>query len=95
MPTFGGKSETFEMFEDLFQTSLKIHNQLTEDERINYFHSLMRGEEMRYKLLKTLMAQLKKIWGNPGSFSTEERKTSFDGNNKISMNLFSIQQIKS
>ena len=43
MPTFDGKSEKFELFEDLFQTSLKIHNQLTEDDRINYFHSLMRG----------------------------------------------------
>ena len=29
MPTFDGKSEKFELFEDLFQTSLKIHNQLT------------------------------------------------------------------
>ena len=47
MPTFDGKSEKFELFEDLFQTSLKIHNQLTEEERINYFHSLMRGDAMR------------------------------------------------
>ena len=29
MPTFDGKSEKFELFEDLFQTSLKVHNQLT------------------------------------------------------------------
>ena len=42
MPTFDGKSEKFELFDDLFQTSLKIHNQLTEEDRINYFHSLMR-----------------------------------------------------
>ena len=27
MPTFDGKSAKFELFEDLFQTSLKIHNQ--------------------------------------------------------------------
>ena len=27
MPTFDGKSEKFELFEDLFQTSLKVHNQ--------------------------------------------------------------------
>ena len=32
MPTFDGKTEKFELFEDLFQTSLKIHNQLTEDD---------------------------------------------------------------
>ena len=34
MPTFDGKSEKFELFEDLFQTSLKIHNQLTEEDKI-------------------------------------------------------------
>ena len=33
--TFDGKSEKFELFEDLFQTSLKIHNELTENDRIN------------------------------------------------------------
>ena len=32
MPTFDGKSEKFELFEDLFRTSLKIHNQLTEED---------------------------------------------------------------
>ena len=47
MPTFDGKSEKFELFEDLFQTSLKIHIQLTEDDRINYFHSLMRGDALQ------------------------------------------------
>ena len=30
MPTFDGKSEKFELLEDLFPTSLKIQNQLTE-----------------------------------------------------------------
>ena len=33
MPTFDGKSEKFELFEDLFQTSWKIHNQLTEEDK--------------------------------------------------------------
>ena len=37
MPTFDGKSEKFELFEDLLQTSLKIHKQLTEEDKINYF----------------------------------------------------------
>ena len=32
MPTFDGKSEKFELFEDLLQTSLKIHNQLTQED---------------------------------------------------------------
>ena len=47
MPTFDGKSEKFELLEDLFQTSLKIHNPLTEEDRINYFHSLMRGDALQ------------------------------------------------
>ena len=47
MPTFHGKPEKFELFEDLFQTSLKIHNQLTEEDRINYFHSLMKGDALQ------------------------------------------------
>ena len=47
MPMFDGKSENFELFEDLFQTSLKIHNQQTEIDRINYFHSLMRGDALQ------------------------------------------------
>ena len=47
MPTFDGKSEKFKLFEDLCQASLKIHNQLTEEGRINYFHSLMRGDALQ------------------------------------------------
>ena len=47
MPTFDGKSENFELFENLFQTSLKIHNQLTQEDKINYLHSLMRGDALQ------------------------------------------------
>ena len=47
IPTFDAKSERIELFEDLFQTSLKIHNQLTEKDKINYFHSLMRGDALQ------------------------------------------------
>ena len=46
MPTFDGRSENCELFEDLFQTSLKIHGQLIEDDRINNFHSLMSGDAL-------------------------------------------------
>ena len=47
MPNFYGKSEKFELFEDLFKTSLKIHNQLIEEDKINYFHSLIRGDALQ------------------------------------------------
>ena len=44
MPTFDGKSEKFELFKDLFQTSLKIHNQLTMTNEIAqlFFHTTYR-----------------------------------------------------
>ena len=47
MPTFDRKTENFELFEDLFQTSLRTHNQLTEEDKIYYFHSLMRGDALQ------------------------------------------------
>ena len=47
LPNFDGKSEKFELMEDLFQTSLRIHNQLTEEDKINYFHSRMRGDALQ------------------------------------------------
>ena len=47
MPTFDGKTEKFELFEDLFQTSLKVHPQITQQEKIHYFHSLLRGDALQ------------------------------------------------
>ena len=35
MPTFDGKSEKFELFEDLLKTSSWIHYQLTQEDKIN------------------------------------------------------------
>ena len=48
MPTFDGKSEKIELFEKIFcKTSPKIHNERTENDRINYFHCLMRGDALQ------------------------------------------------
>ena len=47
MTTIDGKSDKIELFEDLFQTSPKIHKQLTEDDRIKYFYFLMRGDALQ------------------------------------------------
>ena len=47
MPTFDGKSEKFELFEDLGQTRLKNHNQPTEEDKVNYLPSLMRGDALQ------------------------------------------------
>ena len=47
MPTFDGKCEKLELFEDLFRMSLKLHNQLTQNDKINYFHSIMRRDALQ------------------------------------------------
>ena len=47
MPPFDWISGKSDLFEDLSQTSLKNPNQLTDDDTINYFHSLMRGDTLQ------------------------------------------------
>ena len=47
MPTFVGKSEKFEHFEDLFQTSLTVYPVISEQEKIHYFHYLLRGDALQ------------------------------------------------
>ena len=83
MPTFDGKTEKFELFEDLFQTSLKIHNQLTEDDRIHYFHSLMRGDALQTSKningptrenLAEILAVFRRKYVKPQSMATAKHK---------------------
>ena len=83
MPTFDGKTEKFELFEDLFQTSLKIHNQLIEDNRINYFHSLMSGDALQTfkningptrENLEETLASFRRKYVKPQSMATAKRK---------------------
>ena len=40
--TFDGKGEKFELFEDLFHTMIKMQPTMTEQMKINHFHSLLR-----------------------------------------------------
>ena len=47
LPTFDGKSEKFELFEDLFRNNIKIYTHLTEIQKINFFHSLLRGDTLQ------------------------------------------------
>ena len=83
MPTFDGKTEKFELFEDLFQTSLEIHNQLTEENKLHFFHSLLRGDALqtfgnisspnRENLTETLTVFRKK-YVKPQSMATAKHK---------------------
>ena len=83
MPTFDGKSEIFELFEDLFQTSFKIHNQLTEEDKMNYFHSLMRGDALQtfknisspnLENLAEILTVFRRKYVKPQSMATAEQK---------------------
>ena len=83
MPTFDGKSEKFELFEDLFQTNLKIHNQLTEDHRIDYFHSLMREDALQtFKIINgptreklgEILGVFRRKYVKPKSMATAKHK---------------------
>ena len=47
MPTFKGKNDKFEHFEDLFMTSLKVYPNISEEEKIHYFHSLLRDDALQ------------------------------------------------
>ena len=83
MPTFDGKSEKFELFEDLFQTSLKFHIQLTEKDKIIYFHSLMRGDALQTfkningptrENLREILAVFRRKYVKPQSMATAKHK---------------------
>ena len=47
MPTFDGRNDKLEHFEDLFTTSLKVYPNISEEEQIHYFHSLLRGDVLQ------------------------------------------------
>ena len=83
LPTFDEKSGKFELFEDLFQMSLKIHNQLTEEDRINYFHSLMRRDALQTikningptrEILGEILAVFRRKYVKPQSMAIAEHK---------------------
>ena len=45
--TFDGKSEKFELFEDLFHTMIKMQPDMTKKMKINHFHSLLRKNALQ------------------------------------------------
>ena len=65
------------------QTSLKIHNQLTEEDKINYFHSLMRGDALQTlnnitslnrENLGGILTVFRRKYVKPQSMATAKRK---------------------
>ena len=83
MPTLHGKSEKFELFEDFLQTSLKIHNWLTEDDRIYNLHFLLRREALQTfkniigptrEILGEFLAVFRRKYVKPQSMATAQHK---------------------
>ena len=83
MPTIDGKSEYFERLEDLFQTSLKIHNQLTAEDKIYFIHSFMRVDASQtYKnitspnrvVLGEILTVFRRKYVKPQSMGTAKNK---------------------
>ena len=63
MPTRDVISDKFELFEGLFQTSLRIHNHITNWlKNTESITSALSWKETRYKVSKTLTAQPEKVW---------------------------------
>ena len=60
--TSDGKSEKFELFEDLFHTMIKIQHAKTEQMKINHFHSLLRkGALQTFKNINSINRQTLEI----------------------------------
>ena len=82
MPTFDGKLDNFELFEDLFQKNLKIHNQRTEEDKKN--NPNLSCAVMCCKHLKTSPAPTENLgeyltvsrrkYGEPQSLTTAKHK---------------------
>ena len=81
--TIDGKSEKFELFEDLFHTMIKMHPKMTETMKINYFHSLLRKNTLETfrninsanrQTLEDILAVFRKKYVKPESQATAKHK---------------------
>ena len=81
--TFDGKSEKFELFEDLFHTMIKMQPELTETMKINHFHSLLRKNALQTfrninsanrQTLEDVLAVFRRKYVKPESQATAKHK---------------------
>ena len=72
--TFHGKSEKFELFEDLFHTMIKMQPDMVETMKNNHFHSLLRKNALQTfrninstdrQTLEDILAVFRKNMSNP------------------------------
>ena len=81
--TFDGKSEKFELFEDLFHTIIKMQPDMTETMKINHFHSLLRKNALQTfrnintanrQTLEDILALFRRKYVKPESQATAKHK---------------------
>ena len=81
--TFDGKSEKFELFEDLFHTMIKMQPDMTETMKINHFHSLLRKNALQTfrninstnrQTLEDILAVFRRKYVKPESQETAKHK---------------------
>ena len=81
--TFDGKSEKFELFEDLFHTMIKMQPDMTETMKINHFHSLLRKNALQtfrkintanMQTLEDILAVFRRKYVKPESQATAKHK---------------------
>ena len=79
VPTFNGRNDKFEHFDDLFMTSLKVYRSISEEEQIHYFHSLLRDDALQtYRnmtdrnraSLEDIVATFRRLYVRPQSIAT-------------------------
>ena len=88
MLNFDGKSERFNLFEDLFQTSLKTQNQLTEEDN-NYLHS--HTWRCAANLQKQQQPERRKRGRNSYCVPSEIRETPDNGYGKTQISTTNLQ----
>ena len=80
---FDGKSEKFELFEDLFHTMIKMQPDMTETMKINHFHSLLRKNALQTfrnvnsanrQTLEDILAIFRRKYVKPESQATAKHK---------------------
>ena len=80
--TFDGKSEKFELFEDLFHTTIKMQPEMTEQLEINHFHSLRKNALQTFRninstnrqTLKDVLVIFRRKYVKPESQATAKQK---------------------
>ena len=81
--TFDGKTEKFELFEDLFHTLIKMQPDMTGTRKINHFHSLLRKNALQTfrninsanrQTLEDILAVFRRKYVKPESQATAKHK---------------------